>query len=72
MPPPANIFRQITAAPTNEMAKGTKINGIGSDEVFGIIDKINTDSEQLPIGIAKDAVLKNDVKKGITSKSYSW
>ena len=25
IPPPAKIFRQITAAPTKEMAKGTKI-----------------------------------------------
>ena len=25
MPPPAKIFRQITAAPTKEMASGTKM-----------------------------------------------
>jgi len=63
MPPPANIFLQITAAPTKEIASGTKIN------VFATTPH-RTESASTAINNPK--TMHNDEIKLTTSNYYAW
>lgn len=44
-----------------DLKKGTVIDGIGGDTIYGSIRKAATNAEYLPVGIAHGAVLKRDI-----------
>lgn len=54
---------QTVAVAKKDLSQGDVLGGIGSDEVFGIIDEIHHDGIQLPIGISQGAVVTSEVKK---------
>lgn len=54
---------QTIACAKHDLEPGTKLYGIGGDHVYGSIRYINQSAEQLPIGLAKSAVIKKTVKK---------
>lgn len=44
-----------------DLKKGTVIDGIGGDTIYGSIRKASTNAEYLPVGISHGAVLKRDI-----------
>lgn len=44
-----------------DLKKGTVIDGIGGDTIYGSIRKAATNSEYLPVGISHGAILKRDI-----------
>lgn len=44
-----------------DLKKGTKLDGIGGDTVYGSIRKYETNKDYLPVGISAGAVLKRDI-----------
>lgn len=59
------IAETITVAKRN-LKKGKMIDGIGGFDVYGLIEKAHVAKKEnfLPLGLAEEAVLKTDVKKG--------
>jgi predicted homoserine dehydrogenase-like protein len=54
---------QTLAVAKQDLAAGTKLDGIGGDTVYGQINYSQDCQACLPIGLAKDAVLKKNLKK---------
>lgn len=59
--------RTITLAKAN-LKKGSVLDGIGGDTVYGMIAKENDSKELLPVGLSEGAVLTKSIKKDQTIK----
>jgi len=46
-----------------DLARGTVLEGIGGDTVYGTIDRISTDETRLPVGLSEGAILTRPVRK---------
>lgn len=53
-----------------DLKKGEKLDGIGGDMTYGVIDTIENSKDLLPIGISIDCILQNDVKKDTPIKIF--
>lgn len=56
------------AVAKKDLKKGEKLDGIGGDTVYGVIESIENSEELLPIGITQGAVLQVDIPKDSTVK----
>ena len=56
------IAKTIAIAKKN-LLKGQKLDGIGGDCVYGMIDNIEDAKDLLPVGLSHDVIVKSDLKK---------
>lgn len=54
-----------TTVAKRDIKKGEKIDGIGGDMVYGVIDSLKTTKKALPVGLAGGATALLDIKKGM-------
>lgn len=60
----SNPTTVTVAVAKRNLKKGEKLDGIGGDTVYGIIDTIKGGRGMLPVGLANNSVLLSDIKKG--------
>ena len=53
-----------TTVAKRNLKKGERIDGIGGDTVYGVIDSIKYAKKALPVGLASGAIVLSDIKKG--------
>lgn len=56
------IVKTVTVAKKN-LLKGQKLDGIGGDTVYGMVDNITNSQDLLPVGLSHDAIVKHDIAK---------
>lgn len=56
------LTKTITIA-KQDLFKGQKLDGIGGDTVYGMVDNIDNSQELLPIGLSHEAIAKDDIAK---------
>lgn len=54
---------QTIAVAKQNLKKGQKLDGIGGDTVYGMVDNIENCDGLLPVGFAHNAIMKNDITK---------
>lgn len=56
------ITKTVSIAKQN-LAKGQKLDGIGGDTVYGMVDNIENCEDLLPVGLTHNAIMRNDIEK---------
>ena len=54
---------QTIAVAKQDLKKGQKLDGIGGDTVYGMVDNTENSEGLLPIGFSYNAIVKNDILK---------
>jgi len=63
-----NPINKTVAIAKQDLQKGQKLDGIGGDTVYGMVDNIENCEDLLPVGLTHNAIVKNDIKKDAAIK----
>ena len=63
-----NPINKTVAIAKQSLQKGQKLDGIGGDTVYGMVDNIENCEDLLPVGLTHNAIVKNDIKKDAAIK----
>src|SRR3989344_1258849 len=63
-----NPITKTVAIAKQSLQKGQKLDGIGGDTVYGMVDNIENCEDLLPVGLTHNAIVKNDIKKDAAIK----
>lgn len=58
-----NPTTKTVAIAKQNLSKGWKLDGIGGDFVYGMVDNIKDSEGLLPVGLSQNAIVKNDILK---------
>jgi predicted homoserine dehydrogenase-like protein len=60
--PPGGATKTIAIA-KNNLPRGTKLDGIGGDTTYGMIDMVSGTADFLPVGFTKHAIVTSELMK---------